>query len=102
MTSEDVEAIEKLSNEKYQTWDWIFGYSPKYRFRNKLETESGETEIELLVEKGKLVEVSVSGVINPELSQRISEALGGCRHEYEEVKKRLVGMNEDLIKAMFK
>ncbi|HZL11082.1 MAG TPA: lipoate--protein ligase [Prolixibacteraceae bacterium] len=88
-TAVDIEAIEKLSNEKYQTWDWIFGYSPKYRFTNKLETEGGEIEINLLVEKGLLSEVSISGAILPEISQNIAEVLLGCRHDFDAVKRAL-------------
>lgn len=94
LTPEDIQAIEKLSKEKYQTWDWIFGYSPRYRFRNKLETEKGAIGIELLVEKGKLVEVSFSGAIEPEMSRKISEALMGCRHDYHEVKTALNEVKE--------
>lgn len=97
LTPEDVQAIQKLSTEKYQNWDWIFGYSPKYRFRNKQETEDGEIEINLFIEKGKLVEVSVSGAIQPEIGQKIAGVLIGSRHEYEEVKKRLVGLELNSI-----
>lgn len=100
-TSEELAAIQKLSDEKYQTWDWIFGYSPKYRFRNKLETENGEIDIDLLIEKGLLVEVSVSGAIEPELSEKIAEVLVGCRHEYSAVEKIMGGVSADIVKAMF-
>ena len=89
LTLEDFKAIQKLSIEKYQTWDWIFGYSPRYRFSNTLKTENGEIGISLLVEKGHITEVSVSGAIPVELSHRISEVLLGCRHDYEAVKTKL-------------
>lgn len=88
-TLEDLEAIQKLSIEKYQTWDWIFGYSPRYRFKNKVETENGEIRISLLVEKGLFTEVFVSGDIQDEISRKISEKLVGCRHDFETVKTRL-------------
>ncbi len=94
-TSEDLSAIQRLSDEKYQTWDWIFGYSPKYRFRNKLETEKGLIAINLLVEKGLLAEVIVSGDIQTDLAQKISSALVGCRHDYDEVKNIIGSMTED-------
>jgi lipoate-protein ligase A len=97
LTPEDMEAIEKLSIEKYQIWDWIFGYSPKYRFTNKLETEIGEIQIRLLVEKGLLVEVLISGAIQKEFSKKIEEALIGCRHEYEAVKRILAKLNSDKL-----
>jgi lipoate-protein ligase A len=94
-TIADLEAIQKLSIEKYQTWDWIYGYSPRYRFTNKLRTEKGEILISLMVEKGLMVEVSVSGDIQDELSQKISQSLPGCRHSLETVKTALSNIKFD-------
>ena len=94
LTPEDIEAIEKLSIEKYQTWDWIFGYSPRYRFANKLETENGEIQIGMLVERGRMTEVSVSGAISIELSQQMINSLIGCKHDLKEVKSVLCWMDE--------
>jgi lipoate-protein ligase A len=94
LNSADLEAIQKLSIEKYQTWDWIFGYSPKYHFTNKLETEHGELAISLMVDRGVLAEVHVSGAIAAELSQKITETLQGCRHDYNAVKSTLTGLKD--------
>jgi lipoate-protein ligase A len=82
LTAADITAIEKLSVEKYQTWDWIFGYSPRYRFTNKLEAENSEIQISLLVEKGHIAEVGISGLIHPEFAQKIEKVLLGCRHDF--------------------
>ena len=98
LTAADITAIEKLSSEKYQTWDWIFGYSPRYRYTNTLETENGQIQISLLVEKGHIAEVSISGAIMPELSQKIMGTLIGCRHDYEVVKSALLVINEKFRK----
>lgn len=92
-TVEDQIAIQKLSIEKYQTWDWIFGYSPKYRFTNMLETENGKILISLLVEHGLLAEVTLSGAIPEKKCQELAEALIGRRHEYMEVKSALKGFD---------
>ena len=94
LTQDDLETIEKLSVEKYQTWDWIFGYSPRYRFKNNLKTENGEIQISLLVEKGLLAEVLVSGSIEVELSQKITKQLVGCRHDFVAVKAVLSHLDE--------
>jgi lipoate---protein ligase len=32
LSENDILAIEKLSTEKFKTWEWNFGYSPKYSF----------------------------------------------------------------------
>jgi len=94
LTPEDMEAIEKLSIEKYQTWEWIFGYSPKYRFTNKLETENGEIRLSFLVERGLLTDISISGGISEELSPKIGEKLLGCRHEAKAIKTVLLELEQ--------
>jgi len=88
-TAADITAIEKLAIEKYQTWDWIFGYSPRYRFTNKLETENGEIQISLLVEKGIVAEVNVLGLVHPEFGQKIEKVLFGCRHDLHEMETHI-------------
>jgi len=97
-TPEDIEAIEKLSIEKYQTWDWIFGYSPRYRFTNMLDTANGAIFVSLLVEKGHIVEVSISGAIQSEISQKTVNSLLGCRHDFVAVKTSLFGLSEEFQK----
>ncbi|MBV5348467.1 lipoate--protein ligase [bacterium] len=88
-TVEDLEAIQKLSIEKYQTWDWIFGYSPRYRFTNTLNALNGAIFVNLLVEKGHIAEVSILGGIAAEIGQKLSEKLLGCRHDLEEISGQL-------------
>jgi lipoate-protein ligase A len=93
-TPEDIAAIEKLSIEKYQTWDWIFGYSPRYRFTNALNTANGAISVNLLVDKGHISEASFSGAISSEISQKIAEALLGCRHDFEELKDCMFSLSQ--------
>ena len=52
LTEEDIKAIQKLADEKYSTWDWNFGYSPKYDFKNGVRTSGGHVEVHMNVEKG--------------------------------------------------
>ena len=94
LTSADLEAIQKLSIEKYQTWEWIFGYSPRYQFKNTLETSHGTLQISLLVEHGLIAEVTFSGDISSEQGQAISSSLVGCRHDYEALQSALEETND--------
>ena len=94
-TSEDIEAIQKLCIEKYQTWDWIFGYSPRYRFTNTLNTANGAIYVNLLVEKGLVAEASITGAIRTEISQKLADALVECRHDQDAIKTALFRLNEE-------
>ncbi len=110
-TAVDIAAIEKLRDEKYQTWDWIFGYSPRYRFVSTLKTVNGLVHIHLSVERGLLAEIAVSGAIPSELGEKINGTIRGCRHDYEALKPRVYELNsefqqcafpvEDFLKALF-
>ena len=97
----DIEAIQKLSIEKYQTWDWIFGYSPRYRFTNTLNSANGAILVNLLVEKGCIAEASFFGAISAETGQKIAESLLGCRHDYEEVKRAVGGLEREIAVVDF-
>ena len=57
----DYSVTEKLSTEKFRTWEWNFGYSPKYTFRNEVEIDGKSISIRLLVEKGVIVEAEIGG-----------------------------------------
>lgn len=94
LNESDIAAIEKLAVEKYRTWEWIFGYSPKYRFSNTFETSKGAVLISFQVEKGIITELSISGQISELVARQTEESLVGCKHNIDDVKNCLF----DLIK----
>lgn len=92
-TPADRQAIEKLSEEKYRTWDWIYGYSPRYRYTQQLETPQGDIHVSLMVEKGQIVEASFLGAISAPLSQQLTKEVLECRHDFHELKSRILALN---------
>lgn len=111
-TDEDISAIRKLKNEKYVTWDWNFGYSPKYNFRKTVKTNGGKLEVTLEVVNGIIANTRFFGdyfnKLNPE---DIENALNGTVHSESEIRNRLKDFeigeyflnvsNEELITALF-
>lgn len=89
----ELEAITKLRNEKYSTWEWNFGYSPS--FEMKREFNLGQDE-----EKGILVLHVVKGyvdyleIIGNSRLQQLQNILKGCRYRYEDVKRKLNILND--------
>src|SRR5699024_3322421 len=47
LNDEDLKGIEKLRDEKYQTWDWNFGHSPDYNFKQAVKIPAGFIEVHL-------------------------------------------------------
>ena len=56
LTDEDVAGVQELIDSKYSTWDWNFGFSPKYNFKNAKKIPAGFIEVHLDVERGGKIE----------------------------------------------
>ncbi|HSV88378.1 MAG TPA: lipoate--protein ligase [Bacteroidales bacterium] len=57
----DIEYIQLLVNEKYDTWQWNYGYSPKYAFHKMIKTPGGYIEYHLNVEEGTIKDIKIFG-----------------------------------------
>ena len=112
LTDSDIEAINKLVDEKYGTWDWNFGHSPKYNFQKGIKTNGGHVEVNLEVRKGGIKEVKIFGdFFSPGDVGELENLLVGAPHEREHIEKLLteVGIEnymsnvtvEELLEGMF-
>lgn len=52
LSNDEHSAINKLAKEKYAQPEWIWGYSPKYKFNNTFNYNNSKWEVEFHVEKG--------------------------------------------------
>lgn len=80
----DEAVISTLITQKYQTWDWNYGYSPKYEFVNDYSTSQNNFTIKLLVANGSIIEANFS--TNNKHNSLISSKLIGVKHEIESLK----------------
>jgi lipoate-protein ligase A len=101
LTSQDREAIEKLKNEKYSQWDWIYGYSPKYKYRNDIYTSGKKVSFILSVEKGKIKEAAWEGDISGQLAALLTSALESRNHDYEVLKPVITALEPQLRQEGF-
>ena len=61
LTPQDIAAINKMVEEKYGTWDWNYGKSPKYSFSREKRFEAGSVQINLNVKNGVIEEAKFYG-----------------------------------------
>ena len=61
LTEEDLAAIKKLRNEKYATWEWIYGFSPEYTVRKEEKFDGGIVTAHKNVENGRIKEIRLFG-----------------------------------------
>ncbi|MGV8962476.1 MAG: lipoate--protein ligase [Candidatus Saccharimonadaceae bacterium] len=90
LTDSDIEAINKLVEEKYGTWDWNFGHSPQYDFQKGIKTNGGHVEVNLEVEKGLIKNAKIFGdFFNIRDVSELENLLIGIPHEQEHIKELL-------------
>ncbi len=81
-TLDETNQIDKLANEKYHSWEWIYGYSPKYNFSNCIPNGTVPLEFQLSVIKGVIKDVKISSrMIDSVLVNKIN-SLVDVRHDY--------------------
>jgi lipoate-protein ligase A len=111
LSEEDIKNIQKLYDEKYNTWEWNFGSSPKYTLVNDLKYPGGNVEFYLNVEKGIITDLRICGDFFGKCSiSDIEDALKGKKHNEEEIMPVLSGFKiedyfagatiEDIIKGL--
>ncbi len=86
LTQKDTAAIGQLVDEKFKKWEWNFGYSPKYSFKNETALYEKTLNVHLRIEKGWIVESEISGdYFSPKETSFLNQTLPGKRHYFEDI-----------------
>ena len=111
LTEEDNQSIQKLVKEKYSTWEWNFGYSPRYRYCQDIPLGEKILTVTLEVERGIIKDVSLKDKKSGEPLNVIEEKLRGLYHRSEDIRKELLTVDTssflpeidkiNLIKGLF-
>lgn len=90
LTSQDLEQINRLREEKYSTWEWNIGYSPEFDLSKSRRFDAGEVEVKLNVKDGMITAIKFYGDF---LSMRdvadIEDILKGVYYREEDIRKAL-------------
>lgn len=79
LTETDLTAIQKLKRDKYDTWDWNYGKSPKFDMQNKKRWSGGLLDIRMTVFGGCISQLRIYGdflALQP--IAPLEQALVGC------------------------
>ena len=60
LTAEAWEAILRLAEEKYRSWEWTFDRSPQFTVNHKFRLESGNFEAHLIVKNGIIKDIELA------------------------------------------
>lgn len=111
-TEKDIKEISSLRDSKFSTWEWNFGYSPRYKYNRTFSFGNGRIDIHMNVEKGVISELKLLGdFTSREDILLLEKMLVGTIHEPETMRVTLSRIkvsdyiegleNEELLSGMF-
>lgn len=85
--NKDIEKINKISKKKFETWEWNYGKSPNYKYKNLVKYPSGIIEYYLNVENGIITNISIYGDFFGERNiEELESKLIGAKHNVKDLK----------------
>jgi len=61
LTDDDILQITKLRNNKYDTWEWNFGESPKMSYQREIRFDAGSVALSMEINKGFIEKIRLHG-----------------------------------------
>lgn len=97
LTKEDLYEVEKLYTDKYSTWEWNFGFSPKYNVKKERKLNCGNMTVYLNVEQGIIKDFNIYGDFfgyNKEI-EKLENMFVGCKINKDELYCKLDNVKTD-------
>jgi len=87
LTEQDIKEINRIMKERYSTWDWNYGKSPKFNIKKEKRFDYGKVETLIDVENGTIKSLRIYGDFfgNGDLTD-IENKLVGYKYEETEIK----------------
>lgn len=97
LTPEEWKAVHQLKEEKYDTWEWNYGRSPKFNIQRSKRFPIGEIDLRIFVEKGTIEDFKIFGdFFGKEPVETLEKLLKGTRYEKSNITDLLkdISLNE--------
>lgn len=102
LNENDLNYINQLVNNKYGTWDWIFGYSPEYSFKKTINYKDEEFQIILEVKRGIIRKISTLNLKDKNLEEHLNNNLLNFPHDLKYlINNNFFKKNRDLLFMLF-
>ncbi|MEA4805709.1 lipoate--protein ligase [Acetobacterium wieringae] len=90
LTDTDLARIKAIAKEKFASWEWNYGKSPKFNITKTGRFDGGKMEFKLDVNKGKITDCHIYGDFFGTMDISVlSNALIGAAYEKESIKKAI-------------
>ncbi len=94
LSQEELDGIQKLYEEKYSTWEWNYGESPDFGWKNYKRFPSGAVEVRLEMKNGLIRDVKIFGdFFGTKEIEELEEKLKGVRYDKDHIQELLGEIN---------
>lgn len=94
LTPEEWKAVHQLKEEKYDTWDWNYGRSPKFNIQRNKRFPVGEIDLRIFVEKGHITDFKIFGdFFGKEPVEQLEQLLIGARYSLTDISELLTDID---------
>lgn len=94
LTDADNAAIDKIENDLYKNWDWVYGKSPEFTVKKRQHFDAGTIDARFLVQNGKVANLKIYGDFfgTGDVSD-LEKALTGIAYTPEAIEKELQSLD---------
>lgn len=90
LSNEDYNNIQKIVDEKYGTWEWNYGTSPKFNYKGYNRFSIGSIETRLMIENGYIANCKIYGDFFGKNDISILEnQINGIKYDKDEARETL-------------
>ncbi|HNP19278.1 MAG TPA: lipoate--protein ligase [Fulvivirga sp.] len=94
LSTDEWKAVNTLKEEKYDSWEWNYGRSPKFNIQRSKRFPVGEIDVRMFVENGYLSEIKIYGdFFGKEPLENIEILLTGVKYDKKEISQKLNGID---------
>ncbi|GAW99896.1 lipoate--protein ligase [Secundilactobacillus mixtipabuli] len=94
LTDEDKQQIQKLYDDYYNNWDWVYGTSPEFTVKRRQHFDSGTIDARVLVEKGRIKQVTFFGdFFGEKYAVDLAKKLVDVRYDQLSLRQALADVN---------
>ncbi|MEO3947057.1 lipoate--protein ligase [Gorillibacterium sp. CAU 1737] len=94
LTEKDWDAVRAISAERYGNWDWNYGKSPAFNYRQVKRLSAGTYDFRLDVQSGRIARASLYGdFFGVGEVAEIEAKLDGVKYDRESVREALAGVD---------
>lgn len=95
LSDEEEIAIQHIAKEKFETWEWIYGYSPKYSFQNSIQLGADSVNVTLAIEKGIILKVNFENTsTHPQFFTDLENSLSNIPHDLNTIREGIKSTNK--------